>query len=57
MFKMSPTSPQTFIGTPNCVLEDRVQYCTVHIPTVFGDDHRQVHRDFLITLYTQMSAP
>ena len=61
MFKVSPASLQTFIDTPNCVLEDRVQYSTVHIPNVFCDGHlqliscvgivRQVHRDFLITLY------
>ena len=60
MFKMSPVSLQTFTDTPNCVLEDRVQYSTVHIPNVFCDGHlqliscvgivRQVHRDFLITL-------
>ena len=60
MFKVSPR--QTFIDTPNCVLEDRVQYRTVHIPNVFCDGHlqlincvlycnRKVHRDFLITLY------
>jgi hypothetical protein len=61
MFKVSPASLQTFIDTPNCVLEDRVQYSTVHIPNAFCDGHlqlincvgivRQVHRDFLITLY------
>jgi len=34
MFKMSPASLQTFIDTPDCVLEDRVQYSTVHIPNV-----------------------
>jgi hypothetical protein len=61
MFKVSPASLQTFIDTPNCVLEDRVQYSTVHIPSVFCDGHlqiiscvgivRQVHRDFLIALY------
>jgi hypothetical protein len=60
MFKLSPASLQTFIDTPNCVLEDRVQYSTVHTPNVFCDDHRfacflycnhQVHRDFLIILY------
>ena len=61
MFKVSPANLQTFIDTPNCVLEDRVQYSTVHIPNVFCDDHlrliscvgifRRVHRDFLITLY------
>jgi hypothetical protein len=61
MFKVSPASLQTFIDTPNCVLEHRVQYSTVHIPNVFCDGHlhvincvycnHQVHRDFLITLY------
>jgi hypothetical protein len=62
MFKVSPTSLQTFIDTPNCVLEDRVQYSSVHIPNVFCVGHLQlikcvlycncqVHRDFLITLY------
>ena len=62
MFKVSPASLQTFIDTLNCVLEDRVQYSTVHILNVFCDGHlqlincvlycnRQVHRDFLITLY------
>jgi len=62
MFKVSPASLQTCIDTPKCVLEDRVQYSTVHIPNVFCDgdlqiiDHQlcnhQVHREFLITLYT-----
>jgi hypothetical protein len=33
-----PVSLQTFIDTPNCVLEDRVDYSTVHIPNVFCDD-------------------
>jgi hypothetical protein len=65
MFKVSPANLQTFIDTPNCVLEDRVQYSTVHIPNVFCDGYlqliscvgivlycnRPVHRDFLITLY------
>ena len=51
MFKVSLASLQTFIDTPNCVIEDRVQYSTVHIPNVLCDGHRQVHRDFLITLY------
>jgi hypothetical protein len=32
MLKVSPVCLQTFIDTPNCVLEDRVQYSTVHIP-------------------------
>jgi hypothetical protein len=41
-----------FIDTPNCVLEDRVQYSTVHIPNVFCVSHWNclkylcVHRDF-----------
>jgi hypothetical protein len=60
MFKVSPASLQTFIDTPKCVFEDRVQYSTVYIPNVFCDDHlqiishqlcnRQVHREFLIIL-------
>jgi len=29
-------SPDT--DTPNCVLEDRVQYSTIHIPNVFCDE-------------------
>jgi hypothetical protein len=49
MFKVSPASSRTYIDTPNCVLEDRVQYNTVHIPNVFCN--HLVHRDFLITLY------
>ena len=68
MFKVSPAGLETFINTPNCVLEDRVQYGTVHIPNVFCDGHlqiinyvgivlycnRQVHRDFImITPYKQ----
>ena len=56
MFKVSPSNFQTFIDKQNCVLEDRVHYSTVHNPNVFSDGHlqiinRQVHRDFLITLY------
>jgi hypothetical protein len=70
MLKLSPASPQTFIHTPICVLEDRVQYSTVQIPNVFCDGHfqinqlcgdcsntlsfHQVHRDVLITLYKVM---
>jgi len=56
MFEVSTANLQTFIDKPNCVLEDRVQYSTVHIPNVFCDGHfqiinyvycnRQVHRDF-----------
>ena len=65
MFKVSPASLQTFIDTPNCVLEDRVQYSTVHILNVFCDGHlqiincegivRQVHRVFLITLHNTVN--
>jgi hypothetical protein len=42
MFKVSPASLQTFIDTPNCVLEDHVQYSTVHIANVFCDGHLQL---------------
>jgi hypothetical protein len=42
MFKVSPASIQTFIDTPNCVLEDRVQYSTVNISNVFGNGHLQI---------------
>jgi len=42
MFKVSPAILQTFIDTTNCVLEDRVQYNTVHIPNVFCDGHLQL---------------
>jgi hypothetical protein len=61
MFKVSPASLQSFIDTPNCVLEDRVEYSKVHIPNVSCDGHLkliscvgivlQLHKDFLITLY------
>jgi hypothetical protein len=44
MLKESPASLQTFIDTPSCVLEDRVQYSTVHIPNVFCDGHIQIIR-------------
>jgi hypothetical protein len=36
---MSPASLQTFIDMLNCVLEDSVQYSTVHIPSEFFDDN------------------
>jgi hypothetical protein len=42
MFKMSPASLQTFIDTPNRVLEDCVQYSPVHIPNSFCDGHLQL---------------
>jgi hypothetical protein len=31
-----------FTDTPKCVLEDRVQYSTVHIPNVFCAGHLQI---------------
>jgi len=34
MFKVSPSSLQTFIDTKNCVLEHSVLYITVHITNV-----------------------
>jgi hypothetical protein len=34
-----PTNLHTLIDTPNCVLEDRVQYSTVRIPNAFCDGH------------------
>jgi len=42
MFKVSPASLQTFNDMLNCVLEDHVQYSTVHIPNVFCDGHLQI---------------
>jgi hypothetical protein len=42
MFKVSTAGLQTFIDTPNCVLEDRVQYSAVQIPNVFCDGHFQI---------------
>jgi hypothetical protein len=42
MFKVSPAILQKFIDTPNCVLEYRVQYSTIHIPNVFCDGHLQL---------------
>jgi len=42
MFKVSFTSLQTFIDTPNCVLKDHVQYSMVYIPNVFCDGPLQI---------------
>jgi hypothetical protein len=42
MFKVPTASLQTFTDTPNCVLEDRVQYSTVHILNVFCAGHLQI---------------
>jgi hypothetical protein len=42
MFKVSSASLQTLVDTPNCVLEDRVQYSTVHIPNVLCDGLLQI---------------
>jgi len=53
MFKVSPTSLQTFIDTLNCVLEDRVQYSTVHIPIVFCDGHLQLINVWRLFEYTE----
>jgi hypothetical protein len=37
MFRVSPAILQTFIDTPNYVLEVRVRYFTIHIPNIFCD--------------------
>jgi hypothetical protein len=37
MFKVSAASLQTFIDTLNLVLENLVQYSTVHVSNVFCD--------------------
>jgi hypothetical protein len=42
MFKVSRSSLQTFNDTPNCFLEDCVQYSTVHIPNAICDSHLQI---------------
>jgi hypothetical protein len=42
MFKVSPTSLQTFMDTSKCVLEDCGQYSTIHNPNVFCDGHLQI---------------
>jgi hypothetical protein len=48
LFKVPPTSLETFIEKPNCVLVDRVQYTriTVHIPNVFLDEFKIFSRVF-----------
>jgi hypothetical protein len=64
MFKASPAGLQTFIDTPNCVLEDRVQYTNY---VIMGSDSNCLNyfcvffctviimcRDFLITLYNKL---
>jgi hypothetical protein len=63
MFKMSPASLQTFINTPNSVLEDRVQYSTVRIPNVLCDGHPQITvsdfkylKQFCVLLYCNHQA-
>ena len=53
MFKVSPACLQTFIDTPNCVLEDRVQYSRDHIPNVFCDDHLQIINSVGTVRYTE----
>jgi hypothetical protein len=47
----------TFIDTPNCVLEDRVRYSTVHIPNVFCDGHLQITNCVELFENTQYSIP
>jgi hypothetical protein len=42
MFKVSPAILQTFSDSMICVLEDRVQYSTIHILNVFCDGHLQI---------------
>jgi len=42
MFRVSPARHQTFIDTPNCVLEDRVQGNTVQILIIFSDSYLQI---------------
>jgi hypothetical protein len=42
MFKVFPVGLQTFTDMANCVLEDFVQYSTVHIPNVFCDGNLQI---------------
>jgi hypothetical protein len=42
MFRVFSVSLQTFIDTPNFVLENRVQYSTVCIPNVFCNGHFQI---------------
>jgi hypothetical protein len=42
MFKVPPASLQILIDTPNCVIDHRVQYNTVHIPNVFCNDYLQI---------------
>jgi hypothetical protein len=50
-FKVSPASLQTFIDTPNCVLEDYVQYNAVHILNVFCNGHGKWLKLFKIFLH------
>jgi hypothetical protein len=39
MLKVSPASLQTFIDTPNCVLEDRVQYRLTLTPSLIPNSN------------------
>jgi hypothetical protein len=55
MFKLSPASLQTFIDTPICVLEDRVQYSTVRTvqySTVRTVQYSTVHTVQYSTVHT-----
>jgi hypothetical protein len=42
ILKVATASLRTFIDTPNCVLEDRVQSTTVRIQNLFRDGHLQI---------------
>jgi hypothetical protein len=56
MFKLSPAILQTLIDTSICVLEDRVQYITFHIPNVFCDGHLQISVVWGLFEYTESGA-
>jgi hypothetical protein len=47
---------QTFTDTPNCVLEDRVQYSTVPIANVLCDGHLRYHDKWLKLFKTIISC-
>jgi hypothetical protein len=51
MIKMSSASPKTLIDTPNCVLEDHVQYSMVHIPNVLCDGHLQINGVEIVRIF------
>jgi hypothetical protein len=49
---VSCQSPDIYC-TPNCVLEDRVQYNTVHIPNVFCDERLKIINWWGLFEYTE----